>query len=122
MQNKSVQRFHDKITKLKNLLAHLAKTIVDKDAKEFLLHTGKNSLGGVERYLLPHGLKATNDNAEMWFRLVDFQLEVAEGELKYAEAWSPRMVRKLQRTFWQLMYRAKPEPIRPSNSSQTSLT
>jgi hypothetical protein len=50
----------------------------------------------------------------MWFRLVDFQLEVAKGELKYAEAWSPRMVRKLQRTFWQLMYRAKPEPIRPA--------
>jgi hypothetical protein len=85
MQNKRVQRFHNKITKLTNLLAHLAKTIVDKDAKEFLLHTGKNSLGIVERYLLPHGLKATNDNAEMWFRLVEFQLEVAEEELMYAE-------------------------------------
>jgi hypothetical protein len=85
MQNNRVQRFHHRITKLKNLLARLAKTIVDKDAKEFLLHTGKNSLGVVERYLLPNGLKATNDNAEMWFRLVEFQLEVAEGELMYAE-------------------------------------
>jgi hypothetical protein len=85
MQNKRVQRFHNEITKLKNLLAHLAKTIVDKDAKEFLLHTGKNSLGVVERYLLPHGLKATNDNGEMWFRLIEFHPEVAEEELRYAE-------------------------------------
>jgi len=75
MQNKRVQRFHNKITKLKNLLAHLAKTIVDQDAKEFLLHTGKNSLGDVERYLLPNGLEATSDNDEMWFekRSVAFQ-------------------------------------------------
>jgi hypothetical protein len=120
MQNKSVQRFHNKITKLKHLLTHLAKTIADKDAKHLLLDTAKNSLGIVERCLLPHGLKMTSDNTEMWFRLIDFQLEVAEGELKYAEAWSPRMVRKLQRTFWQLMYRAKPEPIRPATFSQTS--
>ena len=98
MQNKRVQRFHNKITKLKNLLAHLAKTIVDKDAKEFLLHTGKNSLGVVERYLLPNGLKATNDNAEMWFRLVEFQLEVAEGELIYAEGVTRRLSRNRHRT------------------------
>jgi hypothetical protein len=85
MQNKRVQRFHNKIAKLKSLLADLAKTILDKDAKEFLLHTAKNSLGVVETYLLPHGLKATNDNAEMWFRLTEFQLQVVEGELRYAE-------------------------------------
>jgi hypothetical protein len=98
MQNKRVQRFHNKITKLKTLLAHLAKTIVDQDAKEFLLHTGKNSLGDVERYLLPHGLEATSDNDEMWFRLVEFQLEVAEGELIYAEGVTRRLSRKRHRT------------------------
>jgi len=85
MQNERVQQFQNKITELKFLLVQLNKTVVDKDAKEFLLHTGKNSLDDVETYLLPHGLKATNDNAEMWFRLVEFQLEVAEGELKYAQ-------------------------------------
>jgi hypothetical protein len=41
MQNKHVQRFHNKITKLKNLLAHLAKTVADKDAKHLLLDTAK---------------------------------------------------------------------------------
>ena len=86
MQNKCVQRFHNKITKLKNLLAHLAKTIADKDAEHLLLDTAKNSLGVVERCLLPHGLKApTTDNTEMWCRLIEFHLEVAEGELMYAE-------------------------------------
>ena len=82
---KRVQRFHNKITKLNNLLAHLAKTIADKDAEDLLLDTAKNSLGIVERCLLPHAFKATNDNTEMWFRLVEFHLEVAEGELMYAE-------------------------------------
>jgi hypothetical protein len=85
MQNKRVHRFHNKITKLKNLLAHLANTIDDQDAKQLLLDTAKNSLGIVERCLLPHGLKATNDNTEMWFRLIEFHLEVAEAELKFAE-------------------------------------
>jgi hypothetical protein len=84
MQN-SVERFHKKIAKLKNLLAHLAKTIADKDAEHLLLDTAKNSLGVVERCLLPHGLKATTDNTEMWCRLIEFHLEVAEGELRYAE-------------------------------------
>jgi CheY-like chemotaxis protein len=74
-----------KMTKLKNLLAHVAKTIADKDAEDLLLDTAKNSLGIVERCLLPHAFKATNDNTEMWFRLVEFHLEVAEGELMYAE-------------------------------------
>jgi hypothetical protein len=85
MQNKRVQRFHNKITKLKNLLAHLANTIDDQDAKHLLLDTAKNSLGIVERCLLPHGLKATSDNTEMWFRLIEFHLEVAEAELEFAE-------------------------------------
>jgi hypothetical protein len=85
MQNKRVQRFHNEITKLKNLLAHLAKTVADKDANHLLLDTAKNSLGIVERCLLPHGLKATNDNTEMWFRLIEFHLEMAEEELMYAK-------------------------------------
>jgi len=85
MQNKHVQRFHNKITTLKNLFAHLAKTIADKDAKHLLLDTAKNSLGIVERCLLPHGFKATTDNTEMWFRLIKFHLEVAEEELTYAK-------------------------------------
>ena len=85
MRNKRVRRFHNEITKLKNLLARLAKTIADKDAERLLLGTAKNSLGIVERCLLPHGLKATNDNTEMWFRLTEFHLEVAEAELKFAE-------------------------------------
>src|ERR1700752_2729647 len=83
--HKRVQRFHNKMTKLKNLLAHLAKTIADKDAEDLLLDTAKNSLGIVERCLLPHAFKVTNDNTEMWFRLVEFHLEVAEKELIYAE-------------------------------------
>ena len=83
--HKRVQRFHNKMTKLKNLLAHLAKTIADKDAEHLLLDTAKNSLGIVERCLLPHAFKATNDNTEMWFRLTEFHLEVAEEELMYAE-------------------------------------
>ena len=85
MQNKHVQRFHNKVTQLKNLLADLAKTIDDKDAKHLLLDTAKNSLGIVERCLLPHAFKATNDNTELWFRLIEFHLEVAEVELTYAE-------------------------------------
>jgi hypothetical protein len=85
MQSKRVQRFHHKITKLKNLFAHLAKTIPDKDAQHLLLDTAKNSLGVVERCLLPHALKTTNDNTEMWCRLIEFHLEAAEGELRYAE-------------------------------------
>lgn len=92
MQNKRVQRFHNKITKLKNLLAHLVKTIADKDAERLLLDTAKNSLGVVERCLLPHGFKATNDNTEMWFRLIEFHLEVAEGELIYAKGVVAREV------------------------------
>jgi len=86
MQNERVQEFQNEIIELKSLLVHLDKTVVDKDAKEFLLQTAENSLGDVERYLLPHGLKATHDTAEMWLRIVEFQLEVAEGELKYADA------------------------------------
>jgi hypothetical protein len=82
---KRVQRFHNKITKLEKWLAHLAKTIADKDADRLLLDTAKNSLGVVERCLLPHGFKATNDNTEMWFRLIEFHLEVAEAELKFAQ-------------------------------------
>lgn len=85
MQNNCVRRFHNKITKLKNLLAHLAKTIADKDAEHLLLETANNSLGVVERVLLAHGLKATNDNTELWLRLIEFHLEVAEAELKFAE-------------------------------------
>jgi len=85
MLNKHVQRFHHKITKLKNLLAHLAKTIVEEDAKHLLLDTAKNSLAVVERCLLSHGFKATNDNTEMWFRLIEFHLEMAEEELMYAK-------------------------------------
>ena len=83
--HKRVQRFHNKMTKLKNLLAHLAKTIADKDAEDLLLDTAKNSLGIVERCLLPHAFKATNDNTEMWFRLIEFHLEMAEEELMYAK-------------------------------------
>ena len=85
MQSKRVRRFHNKITKLQNLLALLANTIDDNDAKHLHLDTAKNSLGVTERCLLPHGLKATNDNTEMWFRLIEFHLEVAEGELEFAE-------------------------------------
>jgi hypothetical protein len=96
MQNKCVQRFHNKITKLKNLLAHLAKTIADKDAEHLLLDTAKNSLGIVERCLLPHGFKTTNDNTEMWFRLIEFHLEVAEAELKFAEGVVAREVATAQ--------------------------
>jgi hypothetical protein len=92
MQNKRVQRFHNKVTKLKNLLVHLAKTIPDKDAKHLLLDTAKNSLGVVERCLLPHGFKTTNDNTEMWYRLIEFHLEVAEGELMYAKGVVAREV------------------------------
>jgi hypothetical protein len=86
MQNKRVQRFHRRITKVKNLLARLAKTIVEEDAKHLLLDTVKNSLTVVERGLLPHGFKATNDNTEMWFRLIEFHLEMAEEELMYAKS------------------------------------
>ena len=96
MQNKRVQRFHNKIAKLKSLLAHLAKTVADKDAKHLLLDSAKNSLGIVERCLLPHGLKATNDNTEMWFRLIEFHLEVAEGELMYAKGVVAREVATAQ--------------------------
>ena len=85
MQNKHVQRFHRRITKLKNLLAHLAKTIVEEDAKHLLLDTATNSLAVVERCLLPRGFKATNDNTGMWFRLIEFHLEMAEEELMYAK-------------------------------------
>jgi hypothetical protein len=85
MQNKRVQRFHRRITKVKNLLAHLAKTIVEEDANHLLLDTAKNSLAVVERCLLPDGFKATNDNTEMWFRLIEFHLEMAEEELMYAK-------------------------------------
>ena len=84
-QNKHVQRFRNKVTRLKNLLAELGKTIDDKDAKHLLLDTAEHSLGIVERCLLPHALKATNDNTELWFRLIEFHLEVAEVELTYAE-------------------------------------
>jgi hypothetical protein len=83
--HKRVQRFHNKMTKLKNLLARLTTTIADKDAEHLLLDTAKNSLGVVERCLLPHALKMTNDNTEMWCRLIEFHLEAAEGELRYAE-------------------------------------
>jgi hypothetical protein len=76
---------------LNNLLAHLAKTIADKDAEHLLL-TAENSLGIVERCLLPPGLKATNDNTEMWFRLIEFHLEVAEAELMYAKSVVAREV------------------------------
>jgi len=96
MQNKHVQRFHHKITKLKNLLARLAKTIVEEDAKHLLLDTAKNSLAVVERCLLSHGFKATNDNTEMWFRLIEFHFEVAEAELKFAEGVVAREVAPAQ--------------------------
>lgn len=71
---------------MKDLLSHLDKTILDKDAKEFLLHTAKNSLGEVETYLLPQGLRArAAHNARMWFRAVEYQLRWTERDLKHAE-------------------------------------
>lgn len=85
MQNR-VQAIQKKIAELKGLIAHLDQTIVDKDAKDFLLHSAKSSLSDVETYLLPQGLRArAAHNAGLWFRIVEFQLRWAERDLKHAE-------------------------------------
>lgn len=79
-----IDAIKQKIAYLRELLTHLDKTIVDKDAKEFLLHTPKSSLGDVETtYLLPQALQSSN--ADIWFRAVDFQLQWAERDLKHAQ-------------------------------------
>ena len=81
-----IEALQQKITRLKDLLSHLEKTIVDKDTKEFLLRTPKNSIDDVERYLLPQGIRArAARNADMWLRAVDLQLQWAERNLKHAQ-------------------------------------
>lgn len=86
MQDERVQEIQKKLTELKKLLSHAGKIIEDKDAEEFLLHSARNSLSDVETHLLTQGLKAkTADDASVWFRAAEIQLQWAEKELKHAK-------------------------------------
>ena len=81
-----IEALQQKITRLKDLLSHLDETIVDKDAKEFLSRTPKNSMDDVERYLLPQAVQArAARNADMWLRAVELQLRWTERNLKHAQ-------------------------------------
>lgn len=92
MQNpKRVEAIRSKLEGLKIVLSQLDKTLVDKTAKDYLLQPASNSMGDVETYLLPSGLKAQNPaHASMWFEMAEFQLEQAESQLNHAQD----MVRK----------------------------
>jgi hypothetical protein len=85
MQDERVQEIQKKLTELKKFLSHVENTIEDNDAKDFLLHSARNSLSDVETYLLPQALKTHSADASVWFRAVEIQLQWAEKELKHAE-------------------------------------
>ena len=71
---------------LKDLISHLNKIILDKDAKDFLLRPATSSLHDVECYLLPQALNAkTPEYGDSWFRAVEFQLQSAENQLQHVQ-------------------------------------
>ncbi len=85
----------------RNIPRCLAKTIADKDTEHLLLDTAKNSLGVVERVLLPHGLKATNDNTEMWFGLIECHLEATRIDLdRWRKTFPQPWTAARNRVFW----------------------
>lgn len=74
------------LTELKTTAARIGQTIIDPDAKEFLLQSAERSLHDVETFLLPQGLKAAiSAHAAMWFDAADFQLRSANQTVIHAQ-------------------------------------
>jgi hypothetical protein len=62
------------LNELKNVASVLDQTILNSEAKDFLLHSAEASLHDVEHFLLPQALKAAPRNTAMWLDAADFQL------------------------------------------------
>ncbi len=81
-----VQAIESRLRKAKELTVSLRGTIVNEEAKEFLLRFVSNGLTDIETLLLPYGIKASNpDNAEHWFEAAERRLQDAEDGLKRAQ-------------------------------------
>jgi hypothetical protein len=75
-----------RLESLKKLYSQMEKTIIaDKTTKDYLLRSASNSLGDVERYLIPQAEKANPNSAAMWLGIAEFELSQAEARLKYAQ-------------------------------------
>jgi hypothetical protein len=80
--NDRVQQIQTALRAQSALATQLEKTIVNKDAKEFLLRFALNSLSDVETFLLPHALKAdTPAGASIWLQGADLMLNLAAKQL-----------------------------------------
>lgn len=84
--NRRVQQVRERLTTLSDLLSKLSKTILDREARAFLLRPPTNSLRDVERHLLPKGAKAeTAANAVLWLDAAEFQLQSAGAQLNHVQ-------------------------------------
>ena len=62
----------------------LEKKIVDAKTREFFLRPVWNSLGDVERFLLPNAAKSS-EHSRMWIDAAHFALVEVEGRLKHIQ-------------------------------------
>jgi hypothetical protein len=86
MQTDRVQQIQMALRVQSDLASHLEKTIVNKDAKEFLLRFALNSLSDIDTYLLPQALKAdTPAGTSIWLQGAELMLSSATKQLQRAQ-------------------------------------
>jgi hypothetical protein len=71
------------ISALRDSAKALDQKIIDSKTKEYLLRPALNAISDVEIFLLPKALAAGNgSHADMWFKMIDFQLGQAERQIQ----------------------------------------
>jgi hypothetical protein len=80
----SVDGILDRAKALKATADILEQRIVDAKTREFFLRPVWNSLGDVEKFLLPNAAKSP-DQSRMWIDAAQFALEAAEARLKHTQ-------------------------------------
>jgi hypothetical protein len=86
MMEARVEAIESRVRKAKDLTASLHETIVNKEAKEFLLRFVSNGLTDIETLLLPYASKASTPYyAAHWLEAAEHRLHDAEDGLKRAQ-------------------------------------